>query len=358
MNFYDRTNVWFKPIKEYIPLMKDCEQDETWHSEGGVLTHTKMVLDEVEKINSISDEDREILNWVALLHDIGKIYTTEIIDGKVSSPRHSKRSYHIAMGLLDKSYLSDRDKLEVLNLIRLHGKAAWIDEQEDPYRYVIKLSMSCRIDLLYHFSRCDFLGRITNDVEEFLEKIEYFKEIAMELDCYHKPYTFANNITKFNYLVKETYHHTDVAYDDTKSKVFMVCGLPGSGKDTYIVEALTWLPVISLDEIRKELKIKPTGNQGLVIQTAKERAREYMRKGEDFVWNTTSVTRQLRSGIISLFTEYNSFIRVIFINKPIGVVLKQNNQRENPVPENIIKKLHKKMEIPTDTECHELTIIF
>jgi len=147
-------------------------------------------------------------------------------------------------------------------------------------------------------------------------------------------------------------------YNDTKSKVYMICGLPGSGKDTYIKNHLNWLPVISLDEIRKELNIKPTDNQGLVIQTAKEKAREYMRNGEDFIWNATNITRKMRLSLISLFNDYNSYITIKFIYKPLNVILEQNKNREHMVPEKVIYKLYNKMEIPTQNESHKTIIIF
>jgi len=136
----------------------------------------------------------------------------------------------------------------------------------------------------------------------------------------------------------------------------MVCGLPGSGKDYYIKNSLSWLPVISLDEIRNELKIKPTDEQGLVIQTAKEKAREFMRKGEDFVWNATNVTKQMRNNMISFFDSYNSYIKVTFINKPLAKILSQNKNRDTTVPEKVVLKLHKKMELPLPSEAHEVSI--
>lgn len=137
----------------------------------------------------------------------------------------------------------------------------------------------------------------------------------------------------------------------------MVSGLPGTGKDYYIKENLSYLPVISLDEIRKDLGIKPTDKQGKVIQTAKEKAREYMRKGENFVWNATNTTKRMRTELISFFTEYNSFINIIFLNKDLDLILEQNKNRDQKVPENVIIKLYKKMEIATPDEAHNVSII-
>jgi len=356
MKFLEKLIIWLPGYKEYVQQMKKTEQDPIFHKEGNVWNHVEMVLDEIEKLN-IKEKDKNILRFCGAFHDIGKPYCSKEIDGHISSHGHSKIGYHIAKKLLLNSHLSSGDKLEVINLIRQHGEAIWVLDKEFPDREAIKLSMICRLDLLYLFSRCDVLGRICEDKEELLEKLEYFKTISTDLKCFYKKYNFTTPISKFNYLVKKTHHHTDLPYNDTKSKVYMVCGLPGSGKDYYIGRALSWLPVISLDDIRKELKIKPTDEQGLVIQTAKERAREYMRKGEDFVWNATNITKQLRSGLISLFVDYNSYISITFMNTDLTRILKQNASREQMIPENVILKLYNKMEIPTDIESHELNII-
>jgi predicted kinase len=131
-------------------------------------------------------------------------------------------------------------------------------------------------------------------------------------------------------------------------------GLPGSGKDTYIKNNLKNLPIISLDEIRKELNIKPTKEQGKVIQKAKEKAKEYLRKGEDFIWNATNTSKQMRTSLIQLFDIYNAYMNIIFIYKPLNDILIQNKQRNDIVPNDIIKKLFRKMEIPLSSECHKV----
>ena len=56
--------------------------------------------------------------------------------------------------------------------------------------------------------------------------------------------------------------------------------------------------------IRDELGVSATDNQGQVIQAAHERAREYLRKGTDFVWNATNVTRLNRSKVLRLLRDY------------------------------------------------------
>jgi len=357
MDFIDKIKIWLPKFNEHIELMKKTEQDPEWHGEGDVWNHTLMVLNEVEKITSLKESDKSILRWTALLHDIGKPYCSKEVDGHIRSHGHSKIGYNITIDILQETHLTTEEKKQIRNIIRVHGEPNWILERKEPERDIIKMSLECRLDLLYHFVNCDIKGRISEEKDDFFLSLEYFKELSKELNCYNKPYNFKSDIAKFNYLVKRTHHHSDKPFDDTKSTVFMVCGLPGSGKDTYINKNLTFSPVISLDEIRKELKLKPTDKQGLVIQTAKEKAREYMRKGVNFIWNATNITKKMRSELISFFVDYNSYVSIIFINKPLETVLEQNKNRDKIVPENVILKLYNKMEIPNNSEAHKVRII-
>ena len=135
-----------------------------------------------------------------------------------------------------------------------------------------------------------------------------------------------------------------------------MCGIPGVGKDTWIKNNLN-KNIVSLDEIRKELKIKPDKNQGKVIQLAKERAKEYLRKGDDFVWNATNTTRKMRSKLIQLFTDYNAYITIICVNDTLEHILIKNRQREAMVPEKVIRKLHRNFEIPRQYEAHNVKVI-
>ncbi len=338
--------------EDLIYAMKMTQQEKMWHGENDVYTHTVMVLNEVEKLDII-ESDKDILRYVAVLHDIGKTITTTEENGILRSHKHSEKSYSMSIPILDKLDLDFLIKLQILNLIKYHGRPLFICEKSEPEREIIFLSQNCRLDLLYYFSSCDFLGRIADDIPESLYKIDFLKLYAIDLDCFDKPYNFSNKITKFNYLVKRTHHFSDVAFDDTKSHIHIMCGLPGAGKDYYINKNFD-IPVISLDKIRDELGIKPTEKQGKVIQHAKELAKTYMRKSQSFVWNATNITKKMRNELISFFLIYNSYITIHYVYKPIDIILQQNLQREDCVPNDVVLRLYRKMEIPTLDEAHEV----
>lgn len=354
----------YKNIEQIIPSsliisMEQTEQDSIYHKEGNVWLHTLMVLDEVNKFTFLTDEELQILQYSALLHDIGKIKTSKLEDGRIKSKGHSKLSYHMSMDILSELPLSFEDKFQILNLVRYHGNPYHVFERKNLEKEVISLSLQCNLKLLYYLALADFKGRYceADDLEENLLLLEIYKEGAESLNCYTQPYQFKSDIAKFNYLVRGTHYHTDEPYDSTGSKVIMMSGLPGAGKDTYIKNHFD-IPVISLDEIRKELKIKPTEPQGLVINTAKERAKEFLRKKEDFVWNATNTVKQTREGLIDLFDTYNAHISIYYIGGiDINKIIQQNRNRVSSIPEDVVRKLYRSLDIPNETEAHKIIYI-
>jgi len=91
----------------------DCPQDPIWHPEGCVMTHTAHVCDEAARIGSreaLSGDDRLILLFAALCHDLGKATTTwqDPADGRWKAPKHAQageaptRSFLSSIGFAEK----------------------------------------------------------------------------------------------------------------------------------------------------------------------------------------------------------------------------------------------------------------
>ena len=119
------------------------------------------------------------------------------------------------------------------------------------------------------------------------------------------------------------------------------------------------MPVLSLDNIRRKHKIKPTDKKGTgrVVQLAKEEARVYMRRRESFVFNATNITKDMRGRWISLFLEYRARVKIIYLEVPYNQLKKQNNNREYVVPLDVIDRLFDKLEMPSFDEGHDIISI-
>ena len=80
------------------------KQEEEWHPEGDVWTHTLMVIDQAAKIirrsvipteesnderrNPFSEEEKLQIMLGAVCHDLGKPATTEFVEGRIRSRGH------------------------------------------------------------------------------------------------------------------------------------------------------------------------------------------------------------------------------------------------------------------------------
>jgi predicted kinase len=294
------------------------------------------------------------------MHDIEKRSTTieEIRDGRncITAPRHAKRGEYTAREILYKEFDCPFNVREIIcKLVRWHGKPLYSLYDDDTEKSIVSISWQLPMHLLAMLSKADILGRICNDANEQLEKIELFKLYCEELNCLYSPRPFNTLHARYTYLSKGGYLDYE-PFDETKFEVILLSALPGSGKDTYITKNLSNYPVISLDKIRNELGVKPTdkSGNGRVIQLAKERAKEFMRKHESFVWNGTNITSQLRGQLIDLFTSYGAKVKIVYIEVPYKLLLHQNNNREASVPESAIKKMLNKLEIPQVDEAYDV----
>jgi predicted kinase len=150
-------------------------------------------------------------------------------------------------------------------------------------------------------------------------------------------------------------HH--VPFENHRAAVTMMSGLPGSGKDAWLAARRPHLPVVSLDDVRDELRVEATDDQGGVIQVARQQCREYLRSGRSFAFNATNLLRQTRRRWIDLFADYEARIEIVYIEPPLSVILDRNGRRDCPVPKKVIQGLADKCEPPTWTEAHGLTIV-
>lgn len=349
---------------DWVKRMRDVPQDQRYHAEGNVGIHTQMVLAALERepaFTLLSAEEQEILWTSALLHDVEKYSTTVFEpDGSITSHGHARKGAQFARQLL---YMSEPAPFgireQIVGLVRHHGLPIWLFEKPDPLKALVKASMEVNTQWLALLARADMLGRICDDQEEMLYRIDCFEAFCQENDCWGKAREFSSGDALMYYMQHDDAYVDYTPFERSAFKVILLSGLPGAGKDTFIKKHYPDWPVISLDQMRTDRSISPTdktGN-GQIVQEAKEQARVYLRKQKSFVWNATNTTSQMRMQLIELFTTYKAAVQIIYIEVPFQHLHNQNKNREAVVPSAVLDKLTYKLEVPALWEAHEVTYI-
>lgn len=348
--------------QRWSQAMAQCAQDADWHAEGDVWTHTQMVchqLTELDEWSDLTSQEQIILIFTALLHDAAKPLTsqTDPETGRIRSPKHAVKGEHLGRSILRELDCDLTTREIICRLVRFHGRPAFLLEKSKPEHEVVSLSWLVNHRLLYLFALADTRGRTTDSMSRPEEHLRIWKMITEELDCFEQPYPFSNDQARFLFYRSSEPNLHYVPHEDYSCTVTMLSGLPGSGKDTWLAKYRSDLPVVSLDEVRAELEIHPTENQGEVAQAAQERCRQFLRAKTSFAYNATNLSRQTRQRWINLFADYGARIEIVYLEPPLKAIVQQNQQRTKSIPEKVIHQLAQRCEPPTITEAHSLVLI-
>jgi predicted kinase len=239
-----------------------------------------------------------------------------------------------------------------------HGRAQRGAENEarvvDARRRVFLISQAARCDLLAMLARADAFGRQCADQSSILDQVALFEEYCREQECLRKPRRFPSARSRFLYFRSEDRDPDYLAYDDSRCEVTMLSGLPGSGKDTWIQQHLSSVPVVSLDAMRVGLGAAPSGNQGAVIQAAREEARALLRDNRGFAWNATNLSCDVRRQLVDLFAGYGARVRIVYVEAAHAKLFQQNRNRGPAVPEDVLQRMMERWEVPDATEATEV----
>lgn len=348
-------------VFDWVRDLEPCPQDPIHHAEGNVWIHTRMVLETLAALpayRALPGADQAAVYLACLLHDVAKPRTTKIEDdGRVTAKGHSRAGEMYARRLLWELGAPFELREMVCGLIRYHQIPFYLIERADAQKVAAEVSLACRADLLAMVAEADIRGRVCQDLQKVLDNIELFRAFCAEEGCHDRPRPFASDHTRVVYFRSEGRHPDVPVFDDTKGEMIMMCGLPGAGKDTYVRDHLGELPVVSLDDLRAEMDVDPTDNQGSVVQAGRERLREYFRRGDRFVYNATNINRQRRGPILGLAADYGVRVRIVYCEAPMEKLLARNRARTGRVPETVIRKMSERWEIPGLTEAHRVDVV-
>ena len=364
-------------IAEVFPWFQEmnaCPHDPVHHAEGSPWEHTARVVEALEedpRFRRMRPDRQEVLRVAAWAHDIGKPATTVIEEEggqvRVRQPGHAGLGARmIWQHLIDKE-VPVRFARDVHALVAWHMRPShMVDEGPErtlnrAIRFSIEAGGGDRSELL-SLCEADQNGRSSLSGADRLLPLRLLR-IALDevrethqVDLLAGPWPFASAASRLRFRrgdVKTSPWFTPP--DPTGSRITVLSGLPGAGKDSWLRAHRPDLPVVSLDAIRDRLGISPTDNQGAVLQAGFEEARVYLRAGQDFAWNATCLARRTREKIVGLSRDYDALVTIVSLDVPLHVALDRNRGRENPVPDHVIHDLAGRREPVMPDEAHAVT---
>jgi predicted kinase len=318
-----------------------------------------MVCDALVGLNefrALPELERQILFAAALLHDVAKPLCTRHEDGRITSRGHSQRGAIIARRILWELGVDFEAREHVCALVRYHQLPFHLINRPDAQRTAFLISQTARCHLLALLAQADALGRECADQDDLVTHIELFREFCREQDCLHGARKFPSSHSRFLYFRTPGRDPSYLAHHSARCEVTVMSGLPGSGKDTWIARHAAAIPRISLDAIREESGAEPTGNQGGVVQAAREKARVLLRTGENFVWNATNLSREIRTQVIDLLASYNAKVRIVYVEAGHDAYFAQNLERDAVIPICAIERMLDRWEVPDLIEAQEVEL--
>ena len=343
---------------------KTTPQDPVYHGEGDVWTHTQMVVAELLALadfQAASKSEQRILFLAALLHDVAKYRTTVINeDGRIGQPGHSKKGALDARILLWELGLPFAEREAVCSLIAVHQVPFFAFEDNrhghTPQWLCHSLSWQTNVRLLCALAEADMQGRVCADKSRALDNIALLRELAREEGCEQTPKVFANEHTRLRYFQGHEVYPDFALQLPQGSKVTLMCGLPASGKNTWVTQHAGGVPVLSYDDTRQRLGLKYGANEGLVAHTVFEMAKTYLREKQDFVWNATHLSAQMRQKNVAVSLAYDAHVRIAYVEADKATLLKRNQARDSSLSNAKLLQMLKHWEMPSVLEAHQLDV--
>jgi predicted kinase len=130
----------------------------------------------------------------------------------------------------------------------------------------------------------------------------------------------------------------------------MLCGLPASGKSTYAkkLAEVHNANIHSSDEIREELSgdINNQNINDLVFRTLHSRIKEDLKNGKSCIYDATNINYKRRMGFLNELNNIPCEKICYLVATPYEECLKNNANRDRKVPEEVIERMYRNIDVP------------
>ena len=334
-------------------VLKNIKQTPKYHAEGNAWNHTLLVAKEMHNIinnqlSGISPRDKRILMIAAACHDLGKATTTywDTKENDWKCKNHGAVGERITRELL----YDETDKWmreEICWLVRWHMDFHHFTEKNNNEKYSKLTALSqgnSSIEKLLWLNVADSLGSHSkeNTRGSIMARFDEIKEMAETYNCYRKPYQAFKNKSTFN--------------------MYVMIGVPGSGKDTYIQKFLPNLDTVCRDDIREELAYGEIRGNKLLLDKTKEamvtdivnkRIQKLCTEKKSFIVNQTNMKKKYRTLLKETAFKYG-IPNIIYIYVEAPSIDECKERRGHGKWDGIIDRMWNEFEFPDRNECNEL----
>ncbi len=216
----DKLADWFPELESLIGL----EQDAIYHPEGDVWTHTMEVIDRAVAFRDNVGNPFAFMLF-ALTHDLGKIVTTEEIDGRIHSYKHEKKGQPLVEAFV-RRITNKKEIIEyLLNMVPLHMRPNVVSHSKPKIKSTNRLfDAAIKPEDLIWFAQADkpvfsLNEKFEGDPEFLQERLKIYEETMAKpyvkgrdlIDAGFEPSEYFNELLEYAHKLRLAGVNKDLA---------------------------------------------------------------------------------------------------------------------------------------------------
>lgn len=353
--FDDNLNPLWDKIWELQPF-KACigvQQNKEWHRETvdeHIHSVTLNMMGLIRQSNPIANRKKLMLMTAALCHDLGKA-TTTYFDTELQ--QYKCKNHGLVGERITRQLLFDEPDIELREavcwIVRYHMTLHRAKDVKDDEQALIEVLSKLRhmpkgVDFndMIAMYVCDCMGskNVPNDNGEYMNDFRLADE-------WHRLY---------DNLERDGIEKSDFT-------AYLMVGVAGSGKSTWILENIPNVKVLSRDIIREELGMSKPGEKFKGTRAQEDKVTEVFNKQmlecaknhHDFVIDNMNLVEKWRRDYHNMLKDYRVNWHYVYVEAP---TLETNmERRKGQIADTEITKMLNRLDFPRPYEYDEFTML-